>query len=304
VHIGKTKLAHDSRIGLNLEKFAMPQDWSQYEVEAIVADYFAMLAEELQGKRYNKAEHNRNLQKLLNNRDRVSVEFKHRNISAVLWQLGYPYIDGYKPLPRYQGLLRQVIEECLIGAIELNRLVAKSVQAQVRSVPPVRNLNAIQVPPPSRKEVKSLIQDASRRKTAFVQRNYIEAEAKNHSIGRAGEEFILRVEHERLWRERKRKLADRIEHVALTKGDYLGFDILSFETDGREKFIEVKTTQYAVLTRFFASSNEVEVSQKHADKYQLYRLFNFDKQPKFFVLAGSLNNTCRLSPVNYSAVPN
>jgi Domain of unknown function (DUF3883) len=282
----------------------MPENWSQQEVEAIVTDYFVMLADELQGKRYNKAEHNRNLQKLLNNRDRVSVEFKHRNISAVLWQLDYPYIDGYKPLPRYQGLLRQVIEERLTGMTELNQTVAKSVQTQIKVVPPVRNLKAIQVPPPSRKEVKSLVQDASRRKTVFVQRNYIEAEAKNRSIGSAGEEFILRFEHERLWREGKRKLADQIEHVSKTKGDFVGYDILSFEANGREKFIEVKTTQYAAMTRFFASANEVEVPQTHADKYQLHRLFHFDKQPKFFVLAGSLRDTCQLSAANYSAVPN
>jgi hypothetical protein len=282
----------------------MPENWSQQEVEAIVADYFAMLADELQGKPYNKAEHNRNLQKLLNNRDRVSVEFKHRNISAVLWQLNYPYIDGYKPLPRYQGLLREVIEERLIGTNELNQTVAKSVQAQVKSVPPIRNLNTIEVPPPKRKEVKSLVEDASRRKTTFVQRNYIEAEANNRSVGLAGEEFILRYEHERLWREGKRKLADQVEHVSKSRGDFMGFDILSFETSGREKFIEVKTTKYAAMTRFFASSNEVEVSLMHADKYQLYRLFNFDKQPKFFVLAGSLRNTCQLSAANYSAIPN
>ena len=207
----------------------MPQDWSQQEVEAIVADYFAMLADELQGKPYNKAEHNRNLQKLLNGRDRVSVEFKHRNISAVLWQLNYPYIDGYKPLPRYQGLLREVIEQRLSGTNELNQSVAESVQAQVKSVPPIRNLNTIQVPPPKRKEVKSLVEDASRRKTTFVQRNYVEAEANNRSIGLAGEEFILRYEHERLWREGKRKLAEQIEHVSKSKGDFMGFDILSFD---------------------------------------------------------------------------
>jgi len=281
----------------------MPEDWSQQEVEAIVADYFAMLDDELEGRRYNKAEHNRNLQKLLNNRDRVSVEYKHRNISAVLWQLDYPYIDGYKPLARYQGLLRQVVEERLIGATELNQTIARSVQVQIRTVPSLRNLKAIQVPPPSRKEVKSLVQDASRRKTTFVQRNYIEAEAKNRSIGLAGEEFILRVEHERLWRAGKRTLANRVEHVAKTKGDFFGFDILSFEPTGREKFIEVKTTQYSAMTRFFASSNEVEISVAHADKYQLYRLFNFDKQPQFFVLSGSLRETCYLKPVSFSAVP-
>lgn len=279
-------------------------DWSQQEVEAIVADYFAMLADELQGKPYNKAAHNRDLQKLLKNRDRGSIEFKHRNISAVLWHLGYPSIDGYKPLPKYQMLLRQVVEERLMGATGLNQLVTKAVRAQAKTVPPVKNLNEIQVPPPSRKEVKSLVQEESRKRTSFVRRNYLEAEANNHSLGRAGEEFILRFEHERLWREGKRNLAERIEHVSQTKGDYLGFDILSFETNGREKFIEVKTTRYGALTRFFASSNEVAISDKQKDKYQLYRLFNFDKQPKFFVLAGSLRNSCQLKPANYWAVPN
>jgi hypothetical protein len=281
----------------------MPEDWSQAEVEAIVADYFVMWEKDLRGMKYNKAEHNRLLRKIIPTRSRGSIEKKHQNISAVLWQLGYPYIDGYKPLPRYQGLLRQIIEERLTSATELNQTVAKSVQAQIKSVPPIRNLGAIQVPPPSRKEVKSLVQDASRRKTTFVQRNFIEDEAKNRSIGLAGEEFILRVEHERLWREGKRKLAEQIEHVSKAKGDFMGFDILSFETNGREKFIEVKTTKYAALTRFFASSNEVKVSQTHSDKYQLYRLFNFDKQPKFFVLTGSLPNTCQLSPANYWAIP-
>jgi hypothetical protein len=281
----------------------MQKDWSQAEVEAIVADYFAMLAEDLQGRRYNKAEHNRNLQKLLNNRSRESVEFKHRNISAVLWHLDYPYIEGYKPLPKYQALLRHVVELRLSGATRLNQLVAKTVQAQVKTVPPVRNLRAIQVPPPSRKVVKSLVDDESRRRTTFVRRNYLEDEANNQSLGRAGEEFIFRFEHERLWRCGKRSLANRVEHVAQTKGDYLGFDILSFETNGREKLIEVKTTRRGALTRFFASSSEVEVSQMEEDKYQLYRLFNFDKQPKFFVLPGSLRDTCELKPANFYAVP-
>jgi hypothetical protein len=38
--------------------------WSHEEVEATVSDYFDMLAMELRGEEFNKAEHNRNLQKL------------------------------------------------------------------------------------------------------------------------------------------------------------------------------------------------------------------------------------------------
>jgi hypothetical protein len=282
----------------------MAIDWTHEEVEATVSDYFEMFEMELRGQPFNKAEHNRNLQKLLNNRDRSSVEFKHRNISAVLWHLGYPYIDGYKPLPRYQILLREVVEDRLIVETGLNQLIAKAVRAQVKTVPPVKNLKAIQVPPPSRKEVKSLALDESRRRTRFVRRNYLEAEANNQSLGLAGEEFILWFEHERLSQEGKRNLAERIEHVSKTKGDYLGFDILSFEKNGRERLIEVKTTRFGALTRFFASSNEVDVSHTHRNEFHLYRLFNFDKQARFFILPGSLRDTCQLKVVSYWAVPN
>lgn len=282
----------------------MPNDWSQAEVEAIVADYFAMWDKDLRGLEYNKAEHNRNLQKLLNHRDRTSVEFKHRNISAVLWHLGYPYLRGYKPLPKYQGLLRSVVEERLVTAKGLNQLIAAAVKTPTKSVPVVKNLKAIQVAPPKRKEVKDLVQDETRRRTNFVRRNFLEVEANNQSLGLAGEEFILLYERERLWRAGKRDLANRVEHVAKTKGDYLGFDILSFETGGRERLIEVKTTRYGAMNRFFASTNEVDVSELHKHEYHLHRLFNFDKQPQFFVLSGSLRETCQLKPVSFLAVPN
>ncbi len=136
-----------------------------------------------------------------------------------------------------------------------------------------------------------------------VRRNYLEAEARNQSLGRAGEELALRFEHERLWRAGKKKLAERIEHVARTKGDYLGYDILSFEVNGQERLIEVKTTAFGAMTPFFASRNEVEFSESRDAEYQLYRLFNFRRQPKLFALGGAVSRSCRLEPIQYSATP-
>ncbi|MBY0324236.1 MAG: hypothetical protein K2X72_36330 [Reyranella sp.] len=40
----------------------MAGDWTDEENDAIVADYFAMLADDVTGRSYNKAEHNRLLQ--------------------------------------------------------------------------------------------------------------------------------------------------------------------------------------------------------------------------------------------------
>ncbi len=36
-------------------------DWTDEQNDAIVADYFSMLRDELQGRTYNKTEHRRNL---------------------------------------------------------------------------------------------------------------------------------------------------------------------------------------------------------------------------------------------------
>ncbi len=59
----------------------------------MVADYLAMLASELGGESYNKAAHNRALQRVLGRRTDGSIERKHQNISAVLIDLGFPYIE-------------------------------------------------------------------------------------------------------------------------------------------------------------------------------------------------------------------
>jgi hypothetical protein len=46
----------------------MPEDWTREEVEAVITDYFNMLAMELRGEPFNKAEHNRLLQRIITNR--------------------------------------------------------------------------------------------------------------------------------------------------------------------------------------------------------------------------------------------
>ena len=138
---------------------------------------------------------------------------------------------------------------------------------------------------------------------APVRRNYLEIEARNQSLGKAGERLVLEYEHERLFRAGKEDLASRIEHVAETQGDSLGFDILSFENDGRERLIEVKTTRFGAMTPFFASVNEVDVSEVRDEQYQIYRLFHFVRDPKMFILDGALRRTCTLDPIQFRAFP-
>ena len=282
----------------------MSEHWSREEVEATVSDYFEMLVMELRGQSFNKAEHNRNLQKLLNGRTKGAVELKHQNISAVLIDLKCPYIDGYKPLTNYQQLLYEVVEDRILNdAVELHQAMAAAVEQTLEQSPAISDVLDILVSPPRREEDKPKLQDRIRRIRKPVRRNYLEMESRNQALGLAGEKLVLEFEHKRLWQAGRKDLANRIEHVANSKGDYLGFDILSFETDAHEKLIEVKTTRFGAFTPFFASKNEVEVSETRENEYQIYRLFNFARQPKLFVLPGSIRNTCSLDPMQYSALP-
>ena len=262
-----------------------------------------MLALELAGKDYNKAERNRELHKLLPTRSRGSIEFKHQNISAVFIEMGYPYVKGYKPARNFQNLLREIIERRVYAAPELAATVSELVEQPVQIPVNVGDLLAIQVDPPVRAKKRETLNDKPQAPRARPKRNYLEIEARNRSLGRAGEELALKFEHERLWRAGCKKLAERIDHISENKGDSWGYDILSFETDGRERLVEVKTTRFGVMTPFFASNNEVDVSEQRSAEYNVYRLFDFDKKPRLFQLAGSIRNTCTLEPIQFRASP-
>jgi len=102
----------------------MAEDWSRQEVEATVEDYFAMLHAELRAEPFNKTQHRRHLASLLRARSDGAIERKHQNISAVLIELGFPYIQGYKPLSNYQQLLFDVVEAWLVPGQPVVGIVA------------------------------------------------------------------------------------------------------------------------------------------------------------------------------------
>jgi Domain of unknown function (DUF3883) len=277
-------------------------DWSRLEVEAAVTDYLDMLALDLRGEQFNKAEHNRRLVRVLNGRTRGSIERKHQNISAVLIELGYPYIDGYKPLRNYQELLKDVVEERLLGTTALDEEIASLVVSPPSPASQFADILSIRVPVPvPDRETRTSVYESPVTPTRGVKRNYLEMEARNGALGLAGEQLVMKYEQERLSRAGHDRLADKIIHISAVESDSRGFDILSYETDGRERLIEVKTTRFGALTPFFASRNEVEVSDGRNKEYQLYRVFKFSEQPKLFLLPGSLKRTCQLDPLSFAA---
>jgi hypothetical protein len=90
------------------------RDWTEAEVELIVRDYMEMLSAELRGEKYVKAKHRRRLEPLLDHRTKGAIERRYQNISAVLQEMGYRFIQGYKPLGNYQALLKEVVSRVVL----------------------------------------------------------------------------------------------------------------------------------------------------------------------------------------------
>lgn len=280
----------------------MATDWSEFEVEAVVTDYFAMLLKELRGEEYGKTAHRHALMALLDNRSDGSVEFKHQNISAVLIELGYPYIEGYKPRWNYQQLLADSVWARLSNNREIEPAVAATVEATAEQAATDDILSRLAPPPkPPDSRVAQRIQKEAGRTIVRPKINYLEREARNRSLGLMGEEFALAFEKARLLDAGCIRLARQVEHVSVTQGDGLGFDIYSFEPDGADRLIEVKTTGFGIETPFFVSRNELGVSEAKDAAYHVYRVFTYRSNPRLYVLDGDLNRVCSLSPIQYLA---
>lgn len=272
--------------------------WTRLEVEATVADYLAMLVEFHSGNRLNKAAHNRHLQATLVERSRAAIELKHQNISAVLVEAGLDYLDGYLPAYNYQRLLGEVVLEQLDTSPQIRALIQRVVREDAVEEPDAtRRLALVDTPRRLTQAVRERYERTPRPRVL----DFDAIEAANRSLGLAGELAALEYEHRRLWQSGHRVLAERVEHVSATRGDGLGYDILSFEASGVERLIEVKTTRRAELTPFHVSRNEVDVSLANSDRYHLYRVFRFSREPRMFIMRGALASNLILTPTSYRA---
>ncbi len=274
----------------------MSTSWSNIEVQLIIADYFNMLSAELKSEDYSKAEHRRALLPLLANRSDGSVEFKHQNISAVLIELGQPFIKGYLPRYNYQQILKDAIIDYLNQNLSIEdqfRMFSDKIILPKKSD---FNFNKFIVEPPK-------LNIASEPKAIYhrnpIKVNYLEREQKNQKLGFLGEELVLEYEKWQLLKLGKENYAEQVRWVSKEEGDGAGFDILSRNLNGTDKYIEVKTTKLAKETPIFFSKNELDFSVTNSGNFHLYRVFDFEEQARMFTRNGALNQICNSVPVSF-----
>lgn len=270
--------------------------WSDAENDLIVADYFAMLAADIAGRPYNKAEHRRALAPQLHTRSEGSIEYKHQNISAVLKGLGEDWIAGYKPAFNFQLTLVDAVARWLglngdwrdkLGAYRRSDGLEEAPELWLGPPPTLSNQ-----PPPE--ELEQML---------FIARKFDVAarDQRNRELGRAGEERVLEHERSILRSAGRNDLARQIRWVSQEDGDGAGYDIASFEPEGRARLIEVKTTNGWERTPFHVTRNELAIAEERRSEWCLFRLWNFSREPKAFELRPPLDAHVSLTPTTFQA---
>jgi hypothetical protein len=276
--------------------------WTDEENDAIVADYFAMLDAELAGRPYSKAAHNRDLRGRMG-RERTSIEFKHQNISAVLQGLGEDWIRGYKPAFNFQGSLVDAVARWSAR----NHAWFERKPAWLGATGPAPATMPVGEAPSLWIGEGPTRSPATPRKTAREVKGLLERfdpagrDARNRVLGRAGEELVFARERSVLARAGRDDLARKVRWVSQEDGDGAGYDIASFDPDGRQRLLEVKTTNGWDRTPFFITRNELRVAGDRREEWRLLRVWDFSRGPKAFELRPPLEAHVSLVPTAFRA---
>lgn len=131
---------------------------------------------------------------------------------------------------------------------------------------------------------------------------YLETAKENAKIGERGEDLVMKYEQENLRKEGREDLAEKVDKIS-EEDDGKGYDILSFTIDGKNKYIEVKSTKSKIDGKkmsFFLTKNELETKKRLGKDFYLYFVTDIDNKPEFVMYENIENNkTMKLRAEKY-----
>ena len=130
---------------------------------------------------------------------------------------------------------------------------------------------------PTIKEVKEKIY--SPKKSNNNKKNIFPSKPSK-KVGRAGEEHVYKYEYKKLMDHGREDLAEKIVKQYEDLSFFPGYDIKSFNEDGEEIFIEVKSTVSKGKNHFEISDNEVLAAESLEGSYFIYQVTDALANPK------------------------
>jgi Domain of unknown function (DUF3883) len=260
-----------------------------------------MLAVELAKQSYVKAHHRKDLLPKLNNRSEGSIEFKHRNISAVMLGLGEPGIEGYKPASRFQMSLVDAVLRRKAKSLDWTQSVEFQKQKIKNSYSEMAEPGTLWFGPPPTHSNQPPPVDLDLMSALGRKCDIAERDERNRNLGGAGERLVLEFEKSKLRSLGRSDLAEKVRWTSKEIGDGTGFDVESFDDQGKTMLIEVKTTNGWERTPFHISRNELAVAEANRASWHLYRIWNFVRKPNAFSIRPPLQAHVALTPTSFLA---
>lgn len=148
--------------------------------------------------------------------------------------------------------------------------------------------------------------DAKERKDKIRSKDgidYSDQQKRNQETGDIGEKLVLanEIDKARKW-GLSEDLVSQIRRVSLESDDY-GFDILSFDQNGKEHYIEVKTTKASSNSlSFVLTQNELDHARKYGSAYSIVMVFDVAQNPRIWDMGNPfVREPCKVNikPIKY-----
>lgn len=270
--------------------------WTKPELQSLVGAYFQILNENLlDPAKIDLSPMDRFLERYPN-RSKKTLDFGFCQISSVLACHNMPYLLGFDPVARFSNLLEHFVITEIENHPELdNRFLNFCIWSPNQATKVIPGELLATCPDPSNPAIDS--ESAFQ----FSKPNYLEIEQKITVLKNAGEDIVIAFEKWRLHLEGKGKLADQVVAVRNTGTQDMGYDVLSKNVDGTNRYISVKTTKLGKYTPFVYSNQERNRSIKHGENYHTYRVFDLAAEPRMFIAEGNLDGHANVKPVMFQA---
>lgn len=148
--------------------------------------------------------------------------------------------------------------------------------------------------------------DAKERKDRIRSKDgidYSDQQKRNQETGDIGEKLVLanEIDKARKW-GLSEDLVSQIRRVSLESDDY-GFDILCFDQNGKEHYIEVKTTKASSNSlSFVLTQNELDHARKYGSAYSIVMVFDVEQNPRIWDMGNPfVSEPCKVNikPIKY-----
>ena len=197
------------------------------------------------------------------------LDINFRTSRKCSWENYSNYIEIMKEVRSYLLSKEEIVDEVdLLDAHSFLWILARQMKESSKEIKEVKKVEddyfklvAINIP-----SDKRIIDYKKSEKTIIKSDEDFEKEGIRKRIkGKESEEIVYNFEIDNLTKQGRKDLADKVK-VKSTEVS-LGFDILSFDIDGNEKHIEVKTKSGG--NSFWITKNELETS-RNDNNYYIY----------------------------------